>query len=134
MARKHTVLKKRMSWRGNIQFWSVRHGEETYSFEEAYVIARKHKVLKSCMSWRGNMQFSVVPQTTGSLRGVLFFLQLFNDFINTWHASLYGHAPSEYLLLPLSHSQNGCRSKELVLAYAVLYFYVPVIPISSYMI
>lgn len=89
MARKHTVLKKRMSWRGNIQFWSVRHGEETYSFEEAYVIARKHKVLKSCMSWRGNMQFSVVPQTTGSLRGVLFFLQLFNDFINTWHASLY---------------------------------------------
>lgn len=53
MARKHTVLKKRMSLRGN-------------------------KVLKSCMSWRGNMQFSVVPQTTGSLSGVLFTFKFFS--------------------------------------------------------
>lgn len=77
----HTVLKKRMSWQGNIQSWrSVRHGEETYSPEEAYVMARKHSSL-----W--------ISRLLGHW-GVCylhwsFFLQLFNDFINTWHASLY---------------------------------------------
>lgn len=69
MARKHTVLKKRMSLRGNIKFLrAVCHGEEICS----------------------SLWF---PRLLGHW-GVCylhssFFLQLFNDFINTWHASLY---------------------------------------------
>lgn len=77
----HTVLKKRMSWQGNIQSWrSVRHGEETYSPEEAYVMARKHSSL-----WISRLlgHWGVCYLHSS------FFLQLFNDFINTWHASLY---------------------------------------------